>query len=110
MGKMQPPDGCALARRPVFRGLAQQPAPYRLDRGRMARLARGDVAVWKLEIRSLARIRKSNSGCATMKSGRRGIGHFEAKVGVTLSDTAYTRPRQSVCVFYGTDGTICPTT
>ena len=33
-----------------------------------------------------------------------------SKVGVTLSDTAYTRPRQSVCVFYGTDGTICPTT
>ena len=32
-----------------------------------------------------------------------------SKAGITLSDTAYTRPRQSICVFY-TSGTICPTT
>ena len=31
-----------------------------------------------------------------------------SKVGVTLSDTAYTRPRQSTCVFYGSEAT-CPT-
>ena len=28
------------------------------------------------------------------------IGYVMAKTGVTLSDTAYTRPRQSTCVFY----------
>ncbi|MGN6117944.1 MAG: TadE/TadG family type IV pilus assembly protein [Nitrobacter sp.] len=37
-------------------------------------------------------------------------GYVMSSAGITLSDTAYTRPRQSVCVFYGTDGTICPTT
>ena len=33
-----------------------------------------------------------------------------SKAGITLSDSAYTRPRQSVCVFYPASGTICPTT
>jgi Flp pilus assembly protein TadG len=36
------------------------------------------------------------------------IGYVMAKAGVTLSDTSYTRPRQSICVFYGSEGT-CPT-
>jgi Flp pilus assembly protein TadG len=36
-------------------------------------------------------------------------GYVMSSAGITLSDTAYTRPRQSVCVFYGT-GTVCPTT
>jgi Flp pilus assembly protein TadG len=35
------------------------------------------------------------------------IGYVMAKAGVNLSDVAYTRPRQSVCVLYGT--TTCPT-
>jgi len=30
------------------------------------------------------------------------IGYVMAKTGVNLSDVAYTRPRQSTCVFYGT--------
>lgn len=36
------------------------------------------------------------------------IGYVMSKAGVTLSDTAYTRPRQSTCVFYGSEIT-CPT-
>jgi Flp pilus assembly protein TadG len=36
------------------------------------------------------------------------VGYVTAKAGVTLSDTAYTRPRQSTCVFYGGEST-CPT-
>lgn len=31
------------------------------------------------------------------------VGYVMAKTGVTLSDTAYTRPRQSTCVLYGSD-------
>ena len=31
-----------------------------------------------------------------------------AKAGITLSDVSYTRPRQSTCVFYGSD-TACKT-
>jgi Flp pilus assembly protein TadG len=37
------------------------------------------------------------------------VGYVMAKAGVTLSDTAYTRPRQSTCVFYGSE-TACPKT
>ena len=36
------------------------------------------------------------------------VGYVMSKAGVTLSDTAYTRPRQSTCVFYGSE-TTCPT-
>jgi Flp pilus assembly protein TadG len=35
------------------------------------------------------------------------VGYVMAKAGITLSDFAYTRPRQSTCVLYGT--TNCPT-
>jgi Flp pilus assembly protein TadG len=35
------------------------------------------------------------------------VGYVMAKAGITLSDFAYTRPRQSKCVLYGT--TNCPT-
>jgi hypothetical protein len=35
------------------------------------------------------------------------IGYVMAKGGVNLSDVAYTRPRQSLCVMYGT--TSCTT-
>ena len=39
------------------------------------------------------------------------IGYVMAKAGVTLSDVAYTRPRQSTCVIYNTPSraTTCPT-
>ena len=37
-----------------------------------------------------------------------GMGYVVSKAGVTLSDTAYTRPRQSTCVLYGSQ-TTCPT-
>jgi hypothetical protein len=37
-----------------------------------------------------------------------GLGYVMSKAGVTLSDTAYTRPRQSACVLYGSQ-TTCPT-
>jgi len=42
------------------------------------------------------------------------VGYVMAKAGVTLSDTAYTRPRQSMCVTYpappvGTPVPLCPT-
>jgi Flp pilus assembly protein TadG len=40
------------------------------------------------------------------------VGYVMAKSGVTLKDTAYTRPRQSTCVFYPTTSplpTTCPT-
>jgi Flp pilus assembly protein TadG len=40
------------------------------------------------------------------------VGYVMAKSGVTLKDTAYTRPRQSTCVFYPTTTplpTSCPT-
>ena len=36
------------------------------------------------------------------------MGYVVSKAGVTLSDTAYTRPRQSTCVLYGSQ-TTCPT-
>lgn len=35
------------------------------------------------------------------------VGYVMAKAGITLSDQTYTRPRQSICVLYGT--TACPT-
>ncbi len=35
------------------------------------------------------------------------VGYIMAKAGITLSDFTYTRPRQSLCVLYGT--TVCPT-
>jgi Flp pilus assembly protein TadG len=37
------------------------------------------------------------------------VGYVMAKAGVTLSDTAYTRPRQSTCVFYSPATAPCPT-
>ena len=37
------------------------------------------------------------------------IGYVMSKSGVALSDTAYTRPRQSTCVLYGTTTGSCPT-
>jgi len=37
------------------------------------------------------------------------VGYVVTKAGVTLSDNAYTRPRQSTCVFYGSE-TTCPKT
>ncbi len=36
-----------------------------------------------------------------------GVGYVMSKSGVTLTDKAFTRPRQSVCVMYGT--TVCTT-
>jgi Flp pilus assembly protein TadG len=36
------------------------------------------------------------------------VGYVMSKIGVTLSDTAYTRARQSTCVFYGSEAA-CPT-
>lgn len=36
------------------------------------------------------------------------LGYVVSKAGVELSDTTYTRPRQSACVLYGGE-TICPT-
>ena len=42
------------------------------------------------------------------------VGYVMAKGGINLSDVAYTRPRQSLCVYYtGSSGaaqTVCPTT
>ena len=35
------------------------------------------------------------------------VGYIMAKAGLTLSDFTYTRPRQSLCVLYGTS--VCPT-
>jgi len=35
------------------------------------------------------------------------VGYIMAKAGITLSDFTYTRPRQSLCVLYGT--AVCPT-
>jgi hypothetical protein len=37
------------------------------------------------------------------------IGYVMAKTGVNLSDVAYTRPRQSTCVFYYPAVAPCPT-
>jgi Flp pilus assembly protein TadG len=37
------------------------------------------------------------------------IGYVMAKAGVNLSDVAYTRPRQTTCVLYGTTSGSCPT-
>ncbi|MBS0531440.1 MAG: pilus assembly protein [Proteobacteria bacterium] len=37
------------------------------------------------------------------------IGYVIAKAGMTLSDTAFTRPRQSTCVFYSPAVAPCPT-
>ena len=35
------------------------------------------------------------------------VGYVMAKAGITLSDTAFTRPRQSKCVFYNTTSGTC---
>jgi Flp pilus assembly protein TadG len=35
------------------------------------------------------------------------VGYIMARTGITLSDFTFTRPRQSLCVLYGT--TVCPT-
>jgi Flp pilus assembly protein TadG len=37
------------------------------------------------------------------------VGYVLAKAGITMSDSAFTRPRQSTCVYYPTAGTTCPT-
>lgn len=38
------------------------------------------------------------------------LGYVVSKAGIRLSDTAYTRPRQSACVFFGNPSSIvCPT-
>ena len=40
------------------------------------------------------------------------VGYVMAKAGITLHDVAYTRPRQSLCVFYPTTNPLpanCPT-
>ena len=40
------------------------------------------------------------------------VGYVMAKAGITLRDAAYTRPRQSLCVFYPTTNPLpvnCPT-
>jgi len=37
------------------------------------------------------------------------VGYVLAKAGITMTDTAFTRPRQSTCVYYPTTGTSCPT-
>jgi Flp pilus assembly protein TadG len=36
------------------------------------------------------------------------VGYVLAKAGITMSDSAFTRPRQSTCVYYPTAGTTCP--
>lgn len=36
-------------------------------------------------------------------------GYIMSSAGVTLSDNAYTRPRQSVCVILNSDDNVCPT-
>ncbi|WP_245452838.1 TadE/TadG family type IV pilus assembly protein [Bradyrhizobium sp. C9] len=38
------------------------------------------------------------------------IGYVMAKAGITFSDVAFTRPRQSVCVFYAPTSATMPTT
>jgi Flp pilus assembly protein TadG len=38
------------------------------------------------------------------------VGYVMAKAGITLSDVAYTRPRQSLCVLWNTSSGVCPTT
>ncbi|WP_223966542.1 TadE/TadG family type IV pilus assembly protein [Bradyrhizobium sp. ma5] len=38
------------------------------------------------------------------------IGYVMAKTGITLADVAFTRPRQSVCVFYAPTSATMPTT
>ena len=38
------------------------------------------------------------------------IGYVMAKTGINLSDVAFTRPRQSVCVFYAPTSATMPTT
>jgi Flp pilus assembly protein TadG len=37
------------------------------------------------------------------------VGYVLAKTGITMSDSAFTRPRQSTCVYYPTAGSSCPT-
>jgi Flp pilus assembly protein TadG len=37
------------------------------------------------------------------------VGYVLAKAGINMSDSAFTRPRQSTCVYYPTTGTTCPT-
>lgn len=36
------------------------------------------------------------------------VGYVLAKAGITMSDSAFTRPRQSTCVYYPTAGSTCP--
>ena len=47
-----------------------------------------------------------------LRGGARAVGYVMAKAGITLHDVAYTRPRQSLCVFYPTTNPLpvnCPT-
>ncbi len=37
------------------------------------------------------------------------VGYVLAKGGITMGDSAFTRPRQSTCVYYPSVGTTCPT-
>jgi len=37
------------------------------------------------------------------------VGYVLAKAGIKMGDSAFTRPRQSTCVYYPTAGTTCPT-
>jgi len=37
------------------------------------------------------------------------VGYVLAKAGITMGDSAFTRPRQSTCVYYPTAGSTCPT-
>lgn len=36
------------------------------------------------------------------------VGYVMAKAGIALSDVAYTRPRQSLCVLWNTSSGVCP--
>lgn len=38
------------------------------------------------------------------------VGYVMAKAGIALSDVAYTRPRQSLCVLWNASSGVCPTT
>ena len=63
-------------------------------------------------VRSLLRILEEKGHIRHEQDGPRYlyvpvVGYIMAKAGITLSDFTYTRPRQSLCVLYGT--TVCPT-
>ena len=37
------------------------------------------------------------------------VGYVLAKGGITMGNSAFTRPRQSTCVYYPSVGATCPT-